>query len=84
MLASLERAAHALDCRLVYALVPRRSFEDMVRERAGLRARQQLESASYSMGLEAQGVSAADEQEQYRRLVQRMLEKAAAMGHPQS
>lgn len=77
-LASLERAAHALDCRLVYALVPRRPLEDMVRERAELRARQHLESASHSMALEAQGVGSADEQEQFERLVQRLLERAGS------
>ena len=31
---SLERAAHALDCRLVYALVPRRPLKELVTERA--------------------------------------------------
>jgi predicted DNA-binding mobile mystery protein A len=77
-LASLERAAHALDCRLVYALVPRRSLEDMVRERAELRARQLLESASHSMTLEAQGVGSSDEQVQFERLVQRLLERAGS------
>ena len=35
---SLERAANALDCRLVYAVVPRSSFEDQVLEQARRRA----------------------------------------------
>ncbi len=38
-LASLARAAEALDCRLVYALVPRRSLDNLVEERAAAHAR---------------------------------------------
>src|SRR6056297_2717580 len=33
-LASLEKAANAMDCRLVYALVPRKPLEELVEERA--------------------------------------------------
>lgn len=38
-LASLARAAEALDCQLVYALVPRLPLEGLVEERAAARAR---------------------------------------------
>jgi predicted DNA-binding mobile mystery protein A len=38
-LASLARAAEALDCQLVYALVPRRPLEGLVEERAAAHAR---------------------------------------------
>lgn len=31
---SLEKAAHALDCRLVYALVPRKPLDELITERA--------------------------------------------------
>jgi predicted DNA-binding mobile mystery protein A len=43
-LATLERAARALDCQLVYALVPRKSLESMAAERAEEVARQRLQS----------------------------------------
>lgn len=77
-LASLARAAHALDCHLVYALVPRQPLEDMVEDRARLKARKRIESISHSMALEAQGVAEADEQEQLKRMVQRLLEKSGS------
>lgn len=77
-LASLARAAHALDCRLVYALVPRQPLEDMVEDRARLKARKRIESISHSMALEAQGVAEADEQEQLKRMVRRLLEKSGS------
>ena len=75
---SLERAAHALDCRLVYALVPRNPLDELVTERAERLAKQRMESTRHSMALEAQGVDAADEQEQLKRMVQRLLDKAGS------
>ena len=75
---SLEKAAHALDCRLVYALVPRNPLDELVTERAERLAKQRLKSTSHSMALEAQSVDAADEREQLKRMVQRLLEKAGS------
>ena len=75
---SLEKAAHAMDCRLVYSLVPRKQLDELVRERAERLARKRMESTRHSMALEAQGVEAADEQEQLKRMIDRMLEKAGS------
>ena len=72
---SLEKAAQALDCRLVYALVPGQSLEQMVKKRASLLAKNRLKSASHTMALEAQGVEAADENEQLKRLIRQLIEK---------
>ncbi len=77
-LASLEKAAHALDCRLVYALVPRKPLVERVEDRAHLKARKRLESTRHSMALEAQGVDEAGEQEQLKRMVQRLLDNAGS------
>src|ERR1700694_5749489 len=52
-LATLRRAAEALDCTLVYALIPNKPLEKMVRDRALLR-RAPLE---HSMLLEDKAVS---------------------------
>ena len=73
---SLEKAAHALDCRLVYALVPRRPLDELVTERATRLARKRMASTRHSMALEAQSVEQADEQEQLRRIIERLVEKA--------
>ena len=51
---SLERAAQAMGCRLVYALVPDQSLEEKVDERARATARRQLARVGHSMLLEAQ------------------------------
>src|SRR6202047_3040119 len=56
-LATLRRVAEALDCRLVYALVPNKPLEQTVRERARLFARRRLEPIEHSMALEDQKVA---------------------------
>ncbi|MDA0337488.1 MAG: transcriptional regulator [bacterium] len=65
---SLEKAAQALDCRLIYALVPKQSFADTVERRASSGAKRRLKSASHTMALEAQGADDADESEQLKPL----------------
>ena len=70
---SLERAARALDCRLVYALVPRKPLESLVEDRAREFAKKRLRATSHSMALENQRVDETDEQEHLERLVQRLL-----------
>lgn len=53
-LKTLRRAAEALDCTLVYALVPNTSLEKMVGRRARLIATQELGRVAHTMRLEAQ------------------------------
>jgi predicted DNA-binding mobile mystery protein A len=72
-LATLERAAHALDCTLVYALVPRKPLETIVQERASEKARARLRTISHSMTLEDLRVREEDEHE-LERLVKKLLE----------
>jgi len=55
-LASLERAAEAMGCRLVYALIPEKSLEARVEEQAARVARAKLERTEHSMLLEDQSV----------------------------
>jgi predicted DNA-binding mobile mystery protein A len=73
-LETLERAARALDCTLVYALVPRKPLETIVQERASEKARERLRTISHSMTLEDQRVREEDEHEQLERLVKKLLE----------
>ena len=74
-LESLERAARALDCRLVYALVPRNSLESLAENRARELAKKRLRATSHSMALEDQRVDEADEKEHLKRLVQKLLDQ---------
>ena len=53
---SLERAAEAMGCRVVYALVPMKPLTEMIRERAEIVADQKLAAVEQTMRLENQGV----------------------------
>jgi predicted DNA-binding mobile mystery protein A len=56
-LATLRRVAEALDCTLVYALVPNKPLETMVRDRARAFARRRRGPVEHSMLLEDQTVN---------------------------
>lgn len=72
-LASLRRAAEALDCTLVYALVPKRPLADMLRQQAERKADEQLQRVSHSMRLENQGAEPDDQRRQRELLVDSLL-----------
>ena len=55
-LATLRRVAEALDCRLIYAFVPKTTLEHTVRERARSWARRRRAAVEHSMLLENQKV----------------------------
>jgi predicted DNA-binding mobile mystery protein A len=59
-LATLRRAAEALDCTVIYALVPNKPLEETVRTRAREFARRRMEPVEHSMLLEDQKVAARD------------------------
>jgi predicted DNA-binding mobile mystery protein A len=59
-LATLRRVAEALDCTLVYALVPNKPLETMVRDRARAFTRKRREQVEHSMLLEDQKVTSKD------------------------
>ena len=75
---SLERAAHALDCRLVYVLVPRKPLDALVEERAARLADKRLASTRHTMALEAQAMNTRDEDEQRKRLIRKLIEQAGS------
>jgi predicted DNA-binding mobile mystery protein A len=73
-LGSLERAARALDCTLVYVLVPRKPLETLVQERARAAAQRRIRTIGHSMGLEGQRVAEDAERTQVERLAQKLLD----------
>lgn len=77
-LRSLERAAHALDCRLVYCLVPRKPLEDIVHDRAKLLAQKSFARVRHTMALEAQSVYRTDEAVQLERLIRHLAAHAGS------
>ena len=75
---SLERAAKALGCRLVYILVPEEPLAKTIRKRASMVAERQLTSVEQTMRLEAQGVNnKTQHQESHQRLVEKLMRRPA-------
>lgn len=73
-LASLRRAAEALDCTLVYALLPNEPLEDMVRERAQKIADELVARTHHTMKLEDQPLQQRDLESARERLVADLLQ----------
>jgi predicted DNA-binding mobile mystery protein A len=77
---TLQRAAEALGCRLVYALVPDRPLADTVRERAELVATRQANAVAQSMRLEDQEVTDRKVAKELRgQQVERLLRRPARL-----
>jgi len=77
-LSTLERVADALDCDLVYALVPRQGLEAKAKTQATKKAKALLQSAEHTMQLEAQPSSKEDNARQLEALVQELLQGSQA------
>lgn len=71
-LATLRRVAAALDCTLVYALVPNKPLESIVRDKARGLMRRRLEPIEQSMLLENQKVDVNDFEERVDEFVREM------------
>jgi predicted DNA-binding mobile mystery protein A len=77
---TLQRAAEALGCRLVYVLVPERPLAETVRDRAELIAERQLASVEHTMRLEDQAVPGRKAgKELRRRLIEDLLRRPARL-----
>ena len=71
-LKTLERAAQAMNCRLVYALVPNTTLEEILMNQARHRAIQHLEAISQHSRLEDQAVSNNELADQIEELAARL------------
>ena len=78
---TLRRAADAMDCDLVYAIVPRTSLQETLDRRARDLARAMLNRVGQTMDLEAQGVPDDPDQsaEQVTRLAKGLLDGRLAL-----
>jgi len=74
-LATLRRVASALDAELMYTVLPRKSIEELRRERALTAARRRVQSVHQSMALEAQAVSAEERERQIAELADELLKE---------
>jgi predicted DNA-binding mobile mystery protein A len=71
--ANLRRAAEALDCELVYALVPRRPLTETLRKRAEQIADARLARMGHTMRLENQEVAGPELKRQRDSMVDELL-----------
>jgi predicted DNA-binding mobile mystery protein A len=75
---TLQRAAEALGCHFVYALVPHKPLEETVRERVNELAERQLAAVQQTMRLEDQSVSSKKANDDVRRQLAEVLSKHPA------
>ncbi len=77
---TLQRAAEALGCRLVYALIPEKPLAETVRQRAELVAQRQLAAVEHTMRLEDQSVKGkAASNDLHRQFVEHLLHRPARL-----
>lgn len=72
-LQTLAKLADALECDLVYALVPRKPISDIRRDQAAAIARKHIGRVSHSMSLEGQAVSSEAELSEFTRREHKLL-----------
>lgn len=72
---TLRRAAAALDCELVYALVPRTTLEDSVRAQAMTKASALLGPVAHHSRLEDQSLGVDDTDAQLDEFAARLIDK---------
>ena len=70
---SLRELAEAMDCDLVYAIIPRKPLNTILEERARAAARQALRRTGHSMELEQQGLGVREQERALEREVERLL-----------
>lgn len=72
-LSSLRQAAEAMDCELIYAIVPKVPISDILRGRAIDVAAQQFARMNHMMALENQSLDRADQEAERERLIDELL-----------
>ncbi len=73
---SLREAAEAMGCHFVYAIVPAKPMEDMLRARAGELADKELARTNHTMRLENQALNKEDLSAERKRLIDAYLDES--------
>ena len=72
-LRTLQRAAEALDCRLVYGLVPRTTLEDSVKKQVSVYAAERFNRISHTMALEDQELTPEEKKKARKTMEEELL-----------
>lgn len=73
-LETLDKAAQAMNCKLVYCLVPLEPLDEILKKQAKAVAQKRIKSVNHSMKLELQGLTAQQLKQQEDNLMQELLE----------
>ena len=76
---TLRKAAAAMDCVVVYAVVPKSSLKEILERQAREKAKPLLARVSHTMALEMQGVDAEEMKHQAQEIVASLLENPRAL-----
>ena len=74
-LKTMRSMAEAMDCKFVYAIVPKQNVEAVIKERALEKARAQVKAASTHMALEAQSLSKEQLEFEIERIAAQIIDK---------
>ena len=77
-LKTMQTMAEAMDCKFVYAVVPKQDVEEIIKQRAIAKAKAQVKSASTQMALEAQALSKEQLEYEVERIAAQIVEKMPA------
>lgn len=72
---TLHKAAEAMDCDLIYALVPKQNIHDILRERAKLIAEPKLARLQHTMALEEQALDSKQLHAALERYIDQLLQE---------
>jgi predicted DNA-binding mobile mystery protein A len=73
-LASLRKAAAALDCELHYVLIPRTPLETKLKDQSRMVAKKHMQPVAHTMSLEDQSVTGKEQQAQLDLLAKELLD----------
>jgi len=73
---TLKKVAEAMDCKLVYALIPNTSLENTVKDQAASTVKKRMNRVSHTMALERQGLSREQEQKAISDAIENILIEA--------
>lgn len=71
---TLFRAAEAMNCKVVYCLIPEKNIDEMLRSKAISIAKKQVERINHTMRLEGQGLSEHEIKREEEALAEELLE----------
>ncbi len=74
-LKTMQNMAEAMDCKFVYAILPKQNVEYVIKERAIDKARAQVQTASTHMALEAQSLSKDQLEFEIERVAEQIIDK---------